>query len=92
MRYREKNDVKKEHSYRFLRESCCMAPVVMSLGNRELYLTDKDKRVLSGAGVLTKYHYGLYGNRMVVSAGCSNTASIPRLGNETQVVVVRITM
>lgn len=42
-----------------------------------------------GQGLLPKFHYGVYDGRMVVSAGCSNTASIPRWGNECEVVVVK---
>lgn len=33
---------------------------------------------------------GVYHERMVVSAGCANTASIPRWGNETEVVILRL--
>lgn len=174
-RQREKRDVKTEYAYRFFREAGRIAPVVMSLGNHELYLTEQDKKVLSDAGVklldndcvkirdvlfggipsrqvtggfdeeflerfssapqykvllchhpeyydylrrfnidlvlsghchggqirvrgrgifapgqglFPKYHHGVY-DRLVVSAGCSNTASIPRWGNETEVVIVR---
>lgn len=43
-----------------------------------------------GQGLFPKYHHGIYDGRMIVSAGCSNTASIPRWGNECEVVVVRI--
>ena len=43
-----------------------------------------------GQGLLPKYHHGVYDGRLVVSAGCSNTASIPRWGNETEVVIVRL--
>ena len=177
VRQREKRDVKKENSYRFLMEGSKIAPVVMSLGNHELYLTDEDKKVISdagvnllendaveingvlfggltsktvtgemdmgflerfasfpqykvllchhpeyypqlqsysidlilsghchggqirvcgrgifapGQGILPRYHHGVYDNRLVVSAGCANTASIPRWGNETEVVIVRL--
>lgn len=177
IRRREKGDVKAEYAYQFLMEAGRIAPVVMSLGNHELYLTDKDKKVISDAGVklldneaveikgvlyggvtskqvtgkldegflerfssvaqykvllchhpeyypqlqsypieqilsghchggqiricgrgifapgqglFPKYHHGVYDGRLVVSAGCSNTASIPRLGNETEVVIVRL--
>ena len=174
---RQKRDVKVENSYRFLQEAGKTAPVVMSLGNHELYLTDEDRTVISvagvklldndaveingilfggltskqitgemdakflsdfsaypgykillchhpeyypqlqsypieltlsghchggqirvcgrgifapGQGLLPKYHHGVYDGRLVVSAGCSNTASIPRWGNETEVVIVRL--
>ena len=169
--------MKVENSYRFLHEAGKIAPVVMSLGNHELYLADEDRKVISvagvkmldndaveingvlfggltskqvtgemdakflsefssypgykillchhpeyypqlqsypielilsghchggqirvcgrgifapGQGLLTKYHHGVYDGRLVVSAGCSNTASIPRWGNETEVVIVRL--
>ena len=42
-----------------------------------------------GQGLFPRYHHGVYEGRLVVSAGCSNTASIPRWGNEPEVVVVR---
>ena len=181
IRYREKRDVKVEYAYRFLREASKIAPVVMSIGNHELYLMDEDRKVISGAGVklldneaveingvlfggltskqvtgkmdtdflsdfseyhgykvllchhpeyfpqlqsypidlilsghchggqirvcgkgifapgqgiLPHYHHGVYegssGGRMVVSAGCANTTWIPRWGNETEVVIVRL--
>ena len=35
-------------------------------------------------------HHGVYDGRLVVSSGCANTASIPRWGNEPEVVVVRL--
>lgn len=177
VRRRQKRDVKAEYAYHFLIEAGRIAPVVMSLGNHELYLTDEDRKVISvsgvklldndaveingvlfggltskqltgeidekflsdfsaypgckillchhpeyypqlqsysidlilsghchggqirvcgrgifapGQGLLPEYHHGVYGGRLVVSAGCSNTASIPRFGNETEVVIVRI--
>lgn len=177
LRWRQKHDVKKENAYRFLREAGKIAPVVMSLGNHELYLTEEDKAVLAsakvtllhnssveikglifggipskqltgsidteflasfskmagckvllchhpeyypklkqypidlilsghchggqirvrnrgvfapGQGLFPKYHHGVYDGRLVVSAGCANTASIPRYGNEPEVVVLRL--
>ena len=43
-----------------------------------------------GQGLLPRYHHGVYDGRLVVSSGCANTASIPRFGNEPEVVVVRV--
>lgn len=43
-----------------------------------------------GQGLFPKYHHGVYDGRLVVSAGCANTASIPRWGNEPEVVIVRL--
>lgn len=43
-----------------------------------------------GQGVLPKYHHGVYDERLVVSAGCTNTASIPRWGNPCEVVVIEL--
>ena len=43
-----------------------------------------------GQGLFPKYHHGVYDGRLVVSSGCSNTARIPRWGNETEVVILRI--
>lgn len=43
-----------------------------------------------GQGLLPRYHHGVYDGRLVVSSGCANTASIPKWGNETEVVVVRV--
>lgn len=195
LRWKQKHDVKKEHAYEFLMKASEIAPVVMSLGNHELYLTEEDKTVLQNAGVhvldnssvviknvlfggipskqtsggidhsflktfseamdmdepmntadmgelvdepmykvllchhpeyykflqpysinlvlsghahggqiricgqglfspgqglLPKLTKGVYDGRLVVSAGCANTASIPRWGNECEVVVVRV--
>ena len=175
MRKNRKRDVKKEYAYRFLRDACEIAPVLYSLGNHELYLTDEDRAVIEetgtvllnnssvvvngtlfagipskqcsgkidtvfleefsnrpgykvllchhpeyyevvaqysdlilsghchggqmricghglfapGQGLFPRYHHGVY-EKMVVSSGCSNTASIPRIGNKTEVVIIRI--
>lgn len=43
-----------------------------------------------GQGLLPKYHHGVYHGHLVVSAGCANTAPIPRWGNEPEVVIVRL--
>lgn len=43
-----------------------------------------------GQGLFPKYHHGVYDGRLVVSAGCANTASIPRWGNPREVVVVKL--
>lgn len=160
-----------EQTYGFLRKLQKIAPVYMSLGNHERYLTRKDREVLEragivlldnsavrvgkirigglsstpdwdwlkqyakmdgykillshhperfpnfsgidlvlsghahggqirikgrgiyapGQGLLPKYTKGVYGDeerKMIVSAGCSNTASIPRWGNPCEVVIV----
>ena len=177
LRWRQKHDIRKQNAYDFLMKASEIAPVVMSLGNHELYLTEEDKAVLKdanvallnnstveiknvlfggipskqitgkidtefltrfselpgyrvllchhpeyydklrsypinlflsghchggqiricdhglfapGHGILPRYHHGVYDGRLVVSSGCANTASIPRWGNETEVVVVRI--
>ena len=177
LRWRQKHDVKKENAYRFLMEAGKLAPVLYSLGNHELYLTDEDRAVMDAAGVhllnnssvviggslfggipskqtsgkideeflnsfseaggykvllchhpeyyekikqynidlmlsghahggqiricgqgcfspgqglLPRYTKGVVEGRLVVSAGCSNTASIPRFGNPCEVVVVKI--
>lgn len=177
LRWRQKHEVKKQNAYDFLMEASRIAPVVMSLGNHELYLTEEDKAVLAsanvvllnnssveiknvlfggipskqitgkidteflrsfsnlpgykvllchhpeyydklrsypinlflsghchgghirifnhglfspGQGLFPRYHHGVCDGRLVVSSGCANTASIPRFGNETEVVVVRV--
>ena len=177
LRQQKKRDVKAEYGLQFLREAVKIAPVVMCLGNHELYLTDEDRAVIAEAGVrlldntsveihgvlfggipskqvtgtfhetfletfssspqykvllchhpeyypflsrypidlilsghchggqirvfgrgifapgqgmLPKYHHGVYDGRLVVSAGCANTASFPRWGNETEVVIVKL--
>lgn len=51
LRWRQKHDVKKGNAYQFLIEASKIAPVVMSLGNHELYLTEEDKVVLAAAKV-----------------------------------------
>lgn len=173
----ESQEVHTENAYRFFREAGRIAPVVLSRGNHELYLTDEDRAVMTEAGVtlldnesteiggilfggltsrqvtgtldtafleafsasskykvllchhpeyypqlskypidlilsghchggqirafgrgifapgqglLPKYHHGVYDGHLVVSAGCANTAPIPRWGNEPEVVVVRL--
>lgn len=43
-----------------------------------------------GQGLLPKYHHGVYDGQLVVSAGCANTAPIPRWGNEPEVVIVKL--
>lgn len=43
-----------------------------------------------GQGVFPKYTKGLYDGKMVVSAGCSNTASVPRFGNPCEVVLIQL--
>lgn len=43
-----------------------------------------------GQGLLPKYTKGLYNGTLVVTAGCSNTASVPRWGNPCEVVAVRV--
>lgn len=165
----------KENAYRFFREAGKIAPVALSRGNHELYLTEEDRAVMAdaevilldnasaelggvlfggltskqvtgeldrefleafsaapqykvllchhpeyfpglsgypidlilsghchggqirlfgrgvfspGQGFFPKYHHGLYEGRLVVSAGCANTAPFPRWGNATEVVIV----
>lgn len=177
LRWRQKHRCSKQNAYDFLMKASEIAPVVMSLGNHELYLTEEDKAVLAsanvallnnsaveiknvlfggipskqitgkidteflrrfsdlpgykvllchhpeyydklrsypinlflsghchggqiriwnhgifapGQGLLPRYHHGVYDGRLVVSSGCANTASIPRFGNEPEVVVVRV--
>jgi len=41
-----------------------------------------------GQGLLPEYVHGIYDGRLVVSAGCANTASVPRFGNPCELVVV----
>ena len=175
----EKQEVQTENAYRFFREAGKIAPVVLSQGNHELYLSSEDRAVMAeagvslldnksteiggilfggipskqatgaldtafletfsasskykvllchhpeyypylsqypidlilsghchggqirvfgrgifapGQGILPKYHHGVYDGRLVVSAGCANTAPIPRWGNEPEVVIVRLGM
>ena len=44
--------------------------------------------VSSGLRLFPRYDRGLFDGRLVVSAGCSNTAPFPRLGNPREVVIV----
>lgn len=175
--YPQRPEVRTEHAYRFFREAGSLAPVVLSRGNHELFLTQEDQDVMAEAGVilldnecaeiggilfggltskqvtgeldagflerfsaapgykvllchhpeyypqlsrypmdvilcghchggqirllgrgifapgqglLPRYHHGVYHGRMVVSAGCANTAPIPRWGNPTEVAIVRL--
>lgn len=43
-----------------------------------------------GQGFFPKYHHGVYDGHLVVSAGCANTASIPRWGNPCEVVSIEL--
>lgn len=45
----------------------------------------------SGSGLFPKYDGGLFENRIVVSAGCSNTVAMPRFKNPRELVVIRLT-
>lgn len=47
----ESQEVQTENAYRFFREAGRIAPVVLSRGNHELYLTDEDRAVMAEAGV-----------------------------------------
>lgn len=51
LRWRQKHRCSKQNAYDFLVEASKIAPVVMSLGNHELYLTEEDKVVLQDAKV-----------------------------------------
>ena len=44
----------------------------------------------SGGNIFPKYDKGLFEGRMVVSAGCSNTAAIPRWGNPRELVLIHL--
>lgn len=46
LRWRQKQRCCKQNAYNFLMKASELAPVVMSLGNQELYLTAQDKAVL----------------------------------------------
>lgn len=41
-----------------------------------------------GQGLFPKYCYGCYDKKLIVSAGLSNTARIPRFGNPTELVMI----
>ncbi len=41
-----------------------------------------------GQGFWPHYTKGVYGGKMVISAGCSNTAPVPRLFNPTEIVYI----
>lgn len=44
----------------------------------------------SGQGLFPKYHKGVIDNKMVISAGCSNTIAIPRINNPRELVIVNV--
>lgn len=44
----------------------------------------------SSVGFFPKYDRGVFDNRLVVSAGCSNTVAIPRINNPRELVVITI--
>lgn len=44
-----------------------------------------------GQGLFPKYTKGIYDKKLVVSAGCSNTASIPRFGNPCEIILIQLT-
>lgn len=41
-------------------------------------------------GFFPKYDRGFYDNRLIVTAGCSNTAALPRLNNPRELVIVNL--
>lgn len=43
-----------------------------------------------GQGLFPKYSHGCHDNRLVVSAGTSNTVSLPRWGNPCEVVIINL--
>ncbi len=43
-----------------------------------------------GQGLFPKYTRGVYDQRLVISAGCANTASVPRFGNPCELVVLKL--
>lgn len=44
----------------------------------------------SGGKIFPKYDKGLFDERMVVSAGCANTAAVPRWGNPRELVLIHL--
>lgn len=44
----------------------------------------------SSSGLFPKYDRGLFYDRLVVSAGCSNTTAIPRIKNPREVVIIKL--
>ena len=42
----------------------------------------------SRSGLLPKYDRGIYHQRLIVSAGCSNPVAVPRLGNPFELVMI----
>ena len=61
-------------------------------GGQWSYYSFKRKRMCGlfapGQGWFPKYTKGLYENRLIVSAGLSNTARVPRLFNPTEIVYI----
>jgi predicted MPP superfamily phosphohydrolase len=43
-----------------------------------------------GQGLFPKYFHGFHDNRLIVSAGTSNTVSLPRWGNPCEVVIINL--
>lgn len=43
-----------------------------------------------GQGLFPKYCYGCYDKKLIVSAGLSNTACVPRFGNPTELVMIDV--
>ncbi|GEM_PF-1048280 len=43
-----------------------------------------------GQGFFPRYTRGVYQNRLAVSAGCANTVGLPRFGNPTQLMVLKL--
>lgn len=49
------------------------------------------KGILSAReGILPKYDKGVFDNRLVVSAGCSNTVAVPRINNPREIVKINL--
>lgn len=44
----------------------------------------------SGGKLLPQYDCGVFDNRLVITAGCSNTVALPRIGNPRELVLVHL--
>ena len=44
----------------------------------------------SSTGLFPKYDRGVFDDRLVVTAGCSNTTAIPRINNPREVVIIKL--
>lgn len=71
--------------------SSCGAELVLAGHNHGGQIRVRDRGLFaSGGGFLPKYHRGVFDDRLVVTAGCSNTVAMPRINNPRELVIINL--